>query len=83
MEDAHAKTVDEVLKHFNTNGDVGLTPDQVKQYQAKYGPNGKSPSSSFSISKQCHLWKLITLLHLLRFNCLIAVEASPKTKATE
>lgn len=44
MEDAHAKTVDEVLKYFNTNGEVGLTADQVKQYQAKYGPNGKFPS---------------------------------------
>jgi P-type Ca2+ transporter type 2A len=41
MEDAHAKTTEEVLKYFGTNEEVGLTPDQVKQFQAKYGPNGK------------------------------------------
>lgn len=41
MEDAHAKTTEEVLKHFQTNPELGLTPEQIKQYQAKYGPNGK------------------------------------------
>lgn len=41
MEDAHAKTSEEVLKHFGTNEEVGLTSDQVKTFQAKYGPNGE------------------------------------------
>lgn len=41
MEDAHAKTVEECLKHFQTNDEIGLTPEQVKNYQAKYGPNGE------------------------------------------
>jgi hypothetical protein len=41
MEDAHAKTTEEVLKYFGTNEEVGLTPDQVKSFQAKYGPNGE------------------------------------------
>lgn len=40
MEDAHAKTVDEVQNFFNVDPEKGLTPDQVKRYQAKYGPNG-------------------------------------------
>lgn len=40
MEDAHAKTVDEVQNFFNVDPDKGLTPDQIKKYQAKYGPNG-------------------------------------------
>jgi Ca2+ transporting ATPase len=39
MEDAHAKTSEEVLKFFGTNEEVGLTSDQVKTLQAKYGPN--------------------------------------------
>jgi len=39
MEDAHAKTTEEVLKYFGTNEEVGLSADQVKQFQAKYGPN--------------------------------------------
>lgn len=42
MEDAHAKTTEEVLKYFGTNEEVGLSADQVKQFQAKYGPNGES-----------------------------------------
>lgn len=41
MEDAHAKTCEEVLKYFGTNEEVGLSADQVKQFQAKYGPNGE------------------------------------------
>jgi Ca2+ transporting ATPase len=41
MEDAHCKTTEEVLKFFGTNEETGLTPDQVKSYQAKYGLNGK------------------------------------------
>lgn len=41
MEDAHAKTTEEVLNYFQTDPEKGLTPDQVKRYQAKYGPNGK------------------------------------------
>uniref|UniRef100_A0A1L8DF78 Calcium-transporting ATPase n=1 Tax=Nyssomyia neivai TaxID=330878 RepID=A0A1L8DF78_9DIPT len=39
MEDGHAKTVDEVLNYFNTDPERGLTLDQVKQNQSKYGPN--------------------------------------------
>lgn len=46
MEDAHAKTAEEVLNHFQTDPEKGLTPDQVKRYQAKYGPNGKQLSLS-------------------------------------
>ena len=45
MEDAHAKTTEEILKFFGTNEEVGLTPDQVKNFQAKYGPNGKKDIS--------------------------------------
>jgi len=41
MEDSHCKTSEEVLKFFNTNDELGLSLDQVKQYQAKYGPNGE------------------------------------------
>lgn len=41
MEDGHAKTVDEVLNYFNADGEKGLTIDQVKRNQEKYGPNGK------------------------------------------
>lgn len=41
MEDGHSKTVDEVLSHFRVDPDRGLTIDQVKEYQKKYGPNGK------------------------------------------
>lgn len=41
MEDAHAQTKEDCLKYFNTNEELGLTADQVKSYQAKYGPNGE------------------------------------------
>lgn len=40
MEDAHAKTVDEVQNFFNVDPEKGLSLDQIKRNQAKYGPNG-------------------------------------------
>lgn len=41
MDDGHARTVEEVLGHFKADPERGLTLDQVKEYQKKYGPNGK------------------------------------------
>lgn len=41
MEDGHAKTVEEVVNHFGTEIERGLSIDQVKRNQDKYGPNGK------------------------------------------
>lgn len=41
MEDGHAKTVDEVLNFFGTDLERGLSTDQIKRNQEKYGPNGK------------------------------------------
>lgn len=71
MEDAHAKTSEEVLKFFGTNEEVGLTADQVKTFQAKYGPNGKSkhfPRHFFlcfrRLAYQSSSLELISLLHL-------------------
>ena len=31
---------EECLKHFNVKEKTGLTEGQVKDFQAKYGPNG-------------------------------------------
>lgn len=42
MEDGHIKTVEQALNYFGTDGDRGLTLDQVKKNQERYGPNGKS-----------------------------------------
>jgi Ca2+ transporting ATPase len=39
MELSHAKTVDEVLDYFGTDSEKGLTDEQVKRNQEKYGPN--------------------------------------------
>lgn len=41
MEDGHQKTVEEALNFFGTDHERGLSIDQVKKNQAKYGPNGK------------------------------------------
>ena len=42
MDDAHCKTVEEVQSYYNVDPDKGLSPDQVKRNQEKYGLNGKS-----------------------------------------
>ncbi|XP_022120410.1 calcium-transporting ATPase sarcoplasmic/endoplasmic reticulum type isoform X1 [Pieris rapae] len=53
MEDAHTKSVDEVLGFFGTDSDKGLTPDQVKRNQDKYGPNELPTEEGKSI------WQLV------------------------
>lgn len=40
MEDGHAKTVEQALNFFGTDSERGLTLEQVKANQKKYGPNG-------------------------------------------
>ena len=40
MELAHAKTYDEVLSYFSSDSERGLTEDQVRRNQEKYGLNG-------------------------------------------
>jgi Ca2+ transporting ATPase len=42
MESGHAKTWQEVVDYFQTDVEKGLSEDQVKKYQEKYGPNGMS-----------------------------------------
>lgn len=39
MEDGHSKSVEEVLSHFRVDQERGLSLDQVREYQKKYGPN--------------------------------------------
>lgn len=41
MEDGHSKTVEQTLNFFGTDAERGLTLEQVKTNQKKYGPNGK------------------------------------------
>ncbi|CAH2008175.1 unnamed protein product [Acanthoscelides obtectus] len=48
MEDAHMKTVEEVHGFFGTDPERGLSIDQVKKYQDKYGPNVYAYSNDLS-----------------------------------
>lgn len=41
MDNAHTKTVEEVLGAFNVNESTGLSPEQVKQQRERHGANGK------------------------------------------
>jgi Ca2+ transporting ATPase len=61
MEDAHAKTVEEVQNFFNVDPDKGLSIDQIKRNQAKYGPNELPAEEGKSI------WQLV----LEQFNDLL------------
>jgi len=53
MEDAHAKTWEEVVNYFGLDPEKGLTSDQVKKYQEKYGPNELPAEEGKS------LWQLV------------------------
>lgn len=41
MENAHCVTAPEALSYFNVKEESGLSDFQVKDNQAKYGPNGE------------------------------------------
>lgn len=53
MEDGHIKTVEEVTSYFRVDGEKGLSLDQVKTNQAKYGPNELPTEEGKSI------WQLV------------------------
>lgn len=40
MDQSWTKSAQEVLDYFGTDGERGLSDDQVKRNQEKYGPNG-------------------------------------------
>ena len=44
MEDAHTKSVEEVLSYFSSDEEAGLSDEQVQRAQEKYGPNGRLPA---------------------------------------
>ena len=41
MELAHTKSSEEVLNYFGADRERGLSIEQVKKNQEKYGPNGE------------------------------------------
>jgi Ca2+ transporting ATPase len=53
MEDGHTKTVEEVLNYFNSDPERGLTLDQVKRNQEKYGPN------ELPVEEGKSIWQLV------------------------
>ncbi|XP_051950021.1 sarcoplasmic/endoplasmic reticulum calcium ATPase 2 [Xyrauchen texanus] len=53
MENAHAKSVEEVYSYFSVNESTGLTLDQVKRQRDKWGPNELPAEEGKSI------WELV------------------------
>ncbi|XP_038645059.1 sarcoplasmic/endoplasmic reticulum calcium ATPase 2 [Scyliorhinus canicula] len=53
MENAHTKTVDEVLAYFNVNETTGLSLEQVKKHKERWGPNELPAEEGKS------LWELV------------------------
>ena len=54
MDDSHTKTTEEVVNYFKTDEHTGLSDEQIKRAQEKYGPNGEL---------MCHNDQLITFHH--------------------
>jgi Ca2+ transporting ATPase len=53
MEDAHTKSVDEILTFFKADEESGLSDEQVQRAQEKYGPN------ELPVEEGKPLWELI------------------------
>uniref|UniRef100_A0A8C2PS10 Cation-transporting P-type ATPase N-terminal domain-containing protein n=1 Tax=Cyprinus carpio TaxID=7962 RepID=A0A8C2PS10_CYPCA len=53
MENAHTKTVEEVLGHFGVNESTGLSLEQVKKLKERWGSNETLCNFTY-ISSQCN-----------------------------
>ena len=63
MDNAHTKTVEEVLSFFNVNESTGLSVEEVKKQRERFGPNGKElvevgTLMSKKLFSRCHLWPI-------------------------
>lgn len=43
MDNAHTKTVEEVLGFFGVNESTGLSSEQLRKNRERWGPNGTPP----------------------------------------
>lgn len=48
MDNAHTKTVEEVLGFFSVNESTGLSCEQLKKNRERWGPNGKCLPTDYS-----------------------------------
>lgn len=68
MEDGHSKSVDEVIGFFGTDNEKGLSTDQIKRNQEKYGPNGKCIFLLlFVIALECMQELMISRVYYIKY----------------
>lgn len=54
MDNAHTKTVEEVLSFFNVNESTGLSLEEVRKQRDRFGPNGKEPVWIYILAYKKH-----------------------------
>ncbi|XP_043202010.1 calcium-transporting ATPase sarcoplasmic/endoplasmic reticulum type-like isoform X3 [Amphibalanus amphitrite] len=87
MEDGHTRTVAEVERYFNVDSERGLSEDQVKRHQEKYGPNelpaeeGKSLMELILEQFDDLLVKILLLAAIISFVLAIFEEHEDSTEA--
>ncbi|CAJ0966663.1 unnamed protein product [Ranitomeya imitator] len=69
MENAHTKTVEEVLAHCNVNESTGLGLEQVKKQKERWGPNDKHWILMISFSSLLLLHMCSRIIGLIRITC--------------
>lgn len=55
MNTAHTLSVQEVLRYYKSNEDIGLSDEEVRIAQEKYGPNGEFALLLLEILQCCIL----------------------------
>lgn len=53
MNTAHTLSVQEILKYYKSNEDIGLSDEEVRIAQEKYGPNGEFALFLLEILRYC------------------------------
>uniref|UniRef100_A0A3Q1G2S8 Cation-transporting P-type ATPase N-terminal domain-containing protein n=1 Tax=Acanthochromis polyacanthus TaxID=80966 RepID=A0A3Q1G2S8_9TELE len=53
MDNAHTKTVEEVLGFFGVNESTGLSCEQLKKNRERWGPNGTNNHFVLKNEKNC------------------------------
>lgn len=52
MDNAHTKTVEEVLGYFGVNETTGLSSEQLRKSRERWGPNGSTSLAKIQVFVQ-------------------------------
>lgn len=82
MDNAHTKTVEEVLGFFGVNESTGLSSEQLRKNRERWGPNGSRQKLFFDLCRPLSPVNHLTILFLSFFLLLVSCQSSRLKKVS-